>query len=164
MSVCLYVRYLLLDPWMDFYHIWGYWNWIELLGFRWCDNGHFCLPELMRAVDCSAYCCLGHHSRVYTDVYTSFWARPPQRWWLLALSLHECCGIHAHVLLTALVHGLHVTNTAVGSFYCPVSLQAQWTSVYCLIRRTAWPWVRIHWFAQSGDRTPVSGTASSVSA
>ena len=93
-----------------------------------------------------------------------FWARPPQRWWLLALSLHESYGIHAQVLLTALVHGLHVTNTAVGSFYCPVSLQAQWTSVYCLIRRTAWPWVRIHWFAQSGDRTPVSGTASSVSA
>ena len=58
--------------------------------------------------------------------------------------LHESYGIHAHVLLTVLVHGLHVTHTAVGSFNCPVSFQAQWTSVYCLTRRTERPWVRIH--------------------
>ena len=33
--------------------------------------------------------------------------------------LHESYGIHTLVLLTVLVHGLHVTNTAVGSFNRP---------------------------------------------
>ena len=71
--------------------------------------------------------------------------------------LHEIYGIHTLVLLTVLVDGLHVTNTAVGSFNRPFLSQAQWTLVYCLIRRTTWPWGWIHWYGQGGNRTQYLG-------